>query len=259
MLHNAMAVLALFTTDRREVGVTEAAALLGRPKSTASRWLAALGDAGFLDVADAQGRYRLGARLIGLGQLARQATTLQSLARPLLVALTESTGETANLVVLADGAAVNVELVESPRQIKHVGWLGRQLPLHATSAGKALVAWLAPAERAAHLVPPFERLTERTITAPAALDTELARVRRAGYATAWGEFEADLVGVAAPVRDETGRVIGALTISAPLARVTRAAAPALAREVVAAAAALTTALGGASERPEQARPRRADR
>jgi IclR family transcriptional regulator, acetate operon repressor len=244
MLRNAMDVLELFSSERREIGVTEAAALLDRPKSTASRWLAALEDAGFLDAAVHQGRYRLGMRLIGLGQLARSATSLQELARPRLAELAAATGETANLVVLADGVAVNVELVESPRQVKHVGWLGRRLPLHATAAGKALIAWLDPAELAALLEPPLAALTARTMTDPAALAAELARVRERGYAEAWGELEEDLLGLAAPVLDETGRVVGALTISAPLARVPRDAAPRLAEQVRAAAASLTAALGG---------------
>jgi DNA-binding IclR family transcriptional regulator len=244
MLRNAMAVLGLFAERRREIGVSEAAELLDRPKSTVSRWLAALDDAGFVDRADGAGRYRLGMRLIGLGELARRSTSLQRLARPRLEALAQATGETSNLVILTDGVALNVELVESPRPIKHVGWLGRRLPLHATAAGKALLAWRDPAVVRQHARPPFERFTPATITRAPALGEELARVRRRGYATAWGELEPDLLGLAAPVRDHTGEVIGALTISAPLSRVPRRAERGLAREVMAAAADLTAAMGG---------------
>jgi DNA-binding IclR family transcriptional regulator len=247
MLRNAMAVLTLFSETRRELGVTEAAALLGRAKSTTSRWLTAMEDAGFLDRAGGEGRYRLAMRLAALGQLARQSTSLQQLARPRLEALAAATGESANLVVLDGAFAVNVELVESPRPIKHVGWLGRRLPLHATAAGKALLAWLEPAVAARHARAPFERLTPLTIVTAAAFRAELARVRRAGYASAWGEFEEDLVGIAAPVRDHAGDIVGALTISAPMARVPRKAVSRLAADVKREAAALTQALGGRAD------------
>lgn len=244
MLRNAMTVLSLFSESRKELGVSEAAELLGRAKSTTSRWLGAMAVAGFLDRDADSGRYRLGMRLAALGQLARQSTSLQQLARPRLAALAQATGESANLVVLSGGVAVNVELVESPRPIKHVGWLGRRLPLHATAAGKALLAWLEPAEAERHAASPLERLTALTITDPVALRQELTRVRQQGFAEAWGELEDDLVGLAAPVRDHAGGVVGAITISAPMARVARHAVPHLARDVMGAADSLTLALGG---------------
>jgi IclR family transcriptional regulator, acetate operon repressor len=244
MLRNAMTVLELFSETRRDVGVTEAAELLGRPKSTTSRWLAAMEEAGFLDREGGHGRYRLGMRLAAFGQLARQSTSLQQLARPCLSALAQATGESSNLVVLAGDVAVNVELVESPRPIKHVGWLGRRLPLHATAAGKALIAWRPAAEVERLVGRRPERLTARTIVDVAALHAELARVRALGWAEAWGELEDDLVGIASPVRDHAGAIVGALTISAPMARVSRKTMPVLAAEVVGAAAALTMALGG---------------
>lgn len=243
-----MDVLDLFTQQRRELGVTEAASLLGRPKSTVSRWLSAMEDAGFVDREPVSGRYRLGMRLAGLGQLARQSTSLQQHAHPHLVALAEATGETANLVLLSEGVAVNVEMVEGPRPIKHVGWLGRQLPLHATAAGKTLLAWL-PAGTVDRLVEvPMSRYTGLTVVVPSAFQEELARVREQGYAQAWGEFEDDLVGVGAPVRDHEEQVVAAVTISAPMARIARDSVPLLAREVVRHAEGLSASLGSSSAR-----------
>lgn len=243
-----MDVLDLFTPQRRELGVTEAASLLGRPKSTVSRWLSAMEDAGFVDREPVSGRYRLGMRLAALGQLARQSTSLQQHAHPHLVALAEATGETANLVLLSGGVAVNVEMVEGPRPIKHVGWLGRQLPLHATAAGKTLLAWLSPDIVDRVMRGPLVRYTALTVTAPSELREELARVREQGYAEGWGEFEDDLVGVGAPVRDHEEEVVAALTISAPMARMARSSVPLLARQVVLHAEGLSAALGSLSAR-----------
>jgi DNA-binding IclR family transcriptional regulator len=252
MLRKANEVLDLFTRSRREVGVVEAAALLGRPKSSTSRLLSEMEAHGLLDRDVGTGRYRLGMRLAALGELARQSTTVQRAAQAELAALAVATGETANLVVLSGREAVNVELVESPRPLKHVGWLGRRLPLHATAAGKALLSDHAPAEVRGLLEAPLRRYATGTITEVDAVVAEVAVARGRGYATAYAELEEDLAAVAAPVRDYAGRVAGALTLSAPTSRVGREQLAELGVEVVRAAGAVSRALGrpASRERPE---------
>ena len=243
MLRKAMEVLDLFGGERRELGVLEVAALLGRPKSTTSRWLAEMEKAGFLERDVASGRYRISMRLAALGELARQSTSVQRLARPALEALTAETGETSNLVVLSGKEAVNIEVVESPRPVKHTGWIGRRMPLHATSAGKALIAWLPPKQIRALIKGPLTRQARRTITSVAEYMRELEQVRALGYATAAAELEDDLSAVAAPVFDYAGGVAGALTISAPISRVPRDALAGLAPAVIKAAREVSAALG----------------
>lgn len=243
MLRQAMDVLRLYSPERRDLGVVETAELLDAPKSSVSRWLRAMAEAGFLVREPSSGRYRLSMDLAALGELARQATSLQRLARPLLEGLAAETGETSNLVILDRGAAVNVEVVQSPRPIKHVGILGRRLPLHATAAGKVLLAWLPAEERAALVAEPLRRHTERTICSRSALEDELERVRNAGTATAWKELEEDLAAASAPVRSHRGEVVAAITTSAPSSRVRQEALPDLAARVRTAADALSAALG----------------
>jgi DNA-binding IclR family transcriptional regulator len=182
-------------------------------------------------------------RLAALGELARQATSLQRLSRPALERLTASTGETSNLVILEDGEAVNVDVVESPRPLKHVGWLGRRLPKHATASGKTLLAWRSRDEVLSLLELPLRKFTHTTITEVDALLEQLAEIRRVGYSVAWKEFEEDLVGIAAPVRDFTGGVVGVLTIGAPISRVALTMVPALGLKVVAVADAVSKDLG----------------
>jgi IclR family transcriptional regulator, acetate operon repressor len=243
MLRNAMAVLALFSGERTSLGVVEAATLLDRPKSTLSRWLAAMEVAGFLERSDEHGRYHLSMRLAVLGEAARRATPLQRVALAALERLTAATGETSNLVVLSGDAAVNVLVVESPRPLKHVGWLGRRLPLHATAAGKALLAWRKGEDSARLLRGRLARHAGHTIVDASHLRAELALTRRRGYATAWGELEDDLAAVAAPVLGHAGQVLGAITISAPVSRVPRRALKALAPPVQDAARATSAAMG----------------
>jgi IclR family transcriptional regulator, acetate operon repressor len=243
MLGKAMNVLRLFSPLRRDLGVIEAAELLGTSKSTVSRWLSAMEQAGFLAREGSNGRYRLSMELAALGDLARQSTSLQRLARPALEQLTAATGETSDLVVLEGNEAVNVDMVESPQPVKLVGWLGRRLPLHATASGKVLLAWRDPAEVQALLRLPLQRFTNATVTSTDALLRELAEVRELGYAAACGELEEDLVGIAAPVQDRHGKIVGVISIGAPLSRVPGDSIPALAKQVGDAARSVSGQLG----------------
>jgi DNA-binding IclR family transcriptional regulator len=243
MLHQAMEVLELFTRARRELGVTEVAHALDRPKSTVSRWLAAMERADFLERDGDSGRYRVSLRLAALGEVARQTTTLQRLARPYLIALAERTGETANLTVLVGIEAVNVEVADSPRPVMHIGWVGRRLPVHATASGKVLLAHAGEAIVAAALAGGLARITPETITDAAMLRAELELVRERGYATVWAELERDLAAVAAPVRDHRGVVVAAIAIGGPVSRCAREQLLALAAHVMTAAHELSEMMG----------------
>lgn len=247
MLQSAMAVLRLFTPRRREIGVTEAAQLLGRPKSTLSRWLSDMEEAGFLDRDPDTGRYRVSMHLAAVGEMARQSTSLQRRARRALEQLTAATGETSNLVVLVGKEAVNIEAVESPHPVMHMGSVGRRFPPHASAAAKAILAWRTPEEVRALLELPLARCTPATITDPERLFRELAQVRERGYAVNWLELEEHLVAVGAPVRDHRGEVVAAVSISAPVSRMAREALPETGRHVVDAARALSAELGWRGE------------
>lgn len=243
MLRKAMEVLELFSPARRELGVIEVAEALGRPKSTVSRWMAAIAAAGFLDRDPTSARYRLSIRVAVLGELARQSTSLQRVARAELQRLTAATKETTSLAILVGNEGMNVEAVESPHPIMHVGWVGRRFPCHATAAGKALLAWRDAAEVRQLLPRRLPRLATRTIVEIDAFLHELERVRDRGYSTAWRELEDDLAAVGAPVWDHTGAVIGAVAVSAPVSRAPLRSLAALSVPVVRAAQAVSEQLG----------------
>lgn len=243
MLHQAMEVLRLYSPARPELGVVEAAELLGKSKSTVSRWLRQMSDAGFL-VRDAEtGRYRPSMELAALGELARRSTNLQRAARPVLNNLVEEEKETANLVILSGDQGVNVEGVQSPRSVQHMGVLGRRLPLHATAAGKVLLSGMGPQDREACLGRPLEAYTPRTVTDPDLLRAELEEVWERGYAVAWRELEEDMAAVSAPVHDHRGEVVAAVTVSVPTGRWKRARMEVLGQAVAAAATRLSVELG----------------
>lgn len=243
MLRKAMEVLELFSPTRHEIGVIEVAEELGKPKSTISRWLSNIAEAGFLDRDVETGRYRLSARLTALGEIARRSTSVQRIARLELQRLAEASGETANFAVLVGDHAMNLEAVDSPRLLMHVGWVGRRYPCHASAAGKTILAWRDPKDVRALLPRRLPKLTARTITGVDEFLHELTRVRERGYATAWRELEDDLAAIGAPVRDHTGAIIGAITISAPVSRAPLRALPTLSVPVVRAAHSVSEQLG----------------
>ena len=252
MLNQAIEVLELFTTSRRELGVAEVAKILGRSKSTVSGWMSAMHEVGLLDRGEEGGPYRLGIRLAALGDLAQRSTSVQRIARPLLEQLTRQTRETTSLNVLIGGEVVNAVSVESPQPIHSGGGVGIPMPIHATAAGKALVAW-KPQSEVRHLLPLLlTQFTPDTITDVETFMDDLARTRAQGYAVASGELAMDLAALSAPVRDSRGAVVGAISIAAPTSRVSGEKIPQLAQLLMEAAAAASAALGYRDFSPEVA-------
>ena len=169
-----------------ELGTNEVARRTGLNASTASRQLATLAAAGLVAHVEGSGRYRLGPRLVALGNVALAGLDVRELARPHLRALAETTGETATLSLPGDPDAVTVDFVQSAASVQSVARLGRPSVAHATAAGKVVLAFGEVA------LPPGElrRFTAATITDRAALTVEIEGVRRrrlrAGAARAGG-------------------------------------------------------------------------
>ena len=207
----ALTILGAFDDASLERGVGDLAARLGVHASTASRLAATLAAHGFLEREGETGSFRLGPELIRLGLLAAGGSSLIATARPAMEELASETAETVVLSVASGSSAVDVAQVDARYLIGGRSWVGRRLPLHATSDGKVLLAWGAAARAAGRL----DAVTKRTITDRAELEAELARVRSRGFATAVGELEEGLNGVAAPIFSRDGACAAALNVSAP--------------------------------------------
>jgi DNA-binding IclR family transcriptional regulator len=181
----------------------------GLNRSTVWRILATLEDEGLVDRDAATNRYSIGHAVTRLA--AAGAESFPRLARPHLEELSRQTGETVSLAVPRRLQLVYVDQVQAPH-VMAADWLGRAVPLHATSTGKALLAWLPPEELDVALSQPLARFTERTITERVRLQDELERVRRRGYALSRGELEADLWGASAPVLDRRRRAMAVVSV-----------------------------------------------
>ena len=181
----------------------------GLNRSTAWRILATLEDEGLVERDPATGRYEIGYALVALGAAAGHDPLVRR-ARPALRALAEACLETASLAVPRGMQLVYVDQVQAPH-VMAADWLGRATPLHATSTGKALLAWLSEDDIGAALPGRLERFTDTTITTRAVLRGELAQVRERGYAVSRGELEPALWGVSAPVLDG-GRPVAVVSV-----------------------------------------------
>ncbi len=240
----AAALLLALGESQGEAGVTELARRLGLHKSTASRLLATLEKRGLVEQDEESGKYRLGLVVIRLAERAERTLDLRSIAMPELERLARLTHETAALGILDEDLLLTVGQVDGPNLVAVGDWTGRTCALHCVAAGKVLMAALAEREVMRLVRAGLDRYTERTITELEPLLAELARIRRRGYATAIGEFELALNGVAAPVHDARGTVVAAAYVWGHAFRLTPARLPELAGEVRETAAAISVRLGG---------------
>ncbi|MEU6680533.1 IclR family transcriptional regulator [Streptomyces sp. NPDC046925] len=226
-----------------EAGVTEIADELGVHKSTAFRLLGVLENRGLVGQAKDRGKYFLGAGVLRLAGAAAVRLDISQEGGPVCRDLADELGETVNIAILDDDAAVNIMQARGPASVTAQNWLGRRTPLHATSSGKILLAHLPTTLREGLIARTLPRLTEHTVTGTVALRGDLEAVVEQGYAIAVEELEVGLAAVAAPVRAHDGKVIGALSASGPVYRLTDDRLTELAKRTVAAAVELSRRMG----------------
>ncbi|WP_405569770.1 IclR family transcriptional regulator [Streptomyces sp. NBC_01167] len=226
-----------------EAGVTEIADELGVHKSTAFRLLGALENRGLVTQSKERGKYCLGAGMLRLAGAAAVRLDISQEGTPLCRELADEVGETVNIAILDDDAAVNVAQARGAASVTTYNWLGRRTPLHATSSGKVLLAHAPTAVRERLFAAGLERYTERTVTSPADLDSQLAEAAEQGFAIAAEELEIGLNAVAAPVHTHDGTVIGAISASGPAYRLGEALLPKLAKRTMAVAEELSRRMG----------------
>lgn len=229
---------------RRRQGLTvaELARALHRDKSAVSRQLGPLVALGLVERTP-DGRHHVGWRLFTLAAKAGDERLLL-LAPPVMRRLAGLTNERVHLSVLHGRDVLTVLSESSQQMIEAVGWVGRTSPVYCTSSGRALL--FDHSDEAVHSLLDGMPFTQGT-NAPKDVDALLVRLREArkrGFATVTGEFAADLVAVAAPIRDFSGRIIAALNVSAPSFRLARQL-NSTGQQVAAAAAHLTSTIASA--------------
>ena len=236
----ALALLEALAASPAGLGVGELARSIGVSPSSASRLLATLEDGGLVR-RSARGPFQLGVRLLALADSATEGLEVRELAAPALRELVASTGETATLSIPGTEAAVTVDFISGPGAVTSRARIGRPSVPHATAVGKVLLAFAAnPPARPAVL----QRYTDRTIVDRDELASQLAAVRRRGWAEATGERDPELHAVAAPVFARGGVLTAIIGVQGPAGRFTRARMREVRPTLVDAARRLSVELGG---------------
>ena len=240
---NAIRLTKAFSEHEYEMGISALAQRLGLAKSTVHRLATTLVEYDILEQNRETGKYRLGLALFELGTLVRRKMNVMNEAQGEIHALAEASGETVQLAILDHLSVLYIRIRESNQAVRMSSGLGSRAPAHCTSVGKALLAF-QPAELVRQVIDNgLKRYTEKTIVEPEALQQELASIRTRGFALDDEEVEVGLRCVAAPIRDHSGRVIAAISVAAPVQRMSKKQVQATIPSVVAAADAISRRLG----------------
>jgi DNA-binding IclR family transcriptional regulator len=253
VLLNGIGVLQSFSVDEPVLGVTEIARRVGLHKSTVSRTLATLEQAGLVERDTKSGRFQLGIGVIGLAGPLLANLDVRRVARSALEALTQRTQETSALMLWSGFEAVSVEQVASPRNVKHTSPIGTRYGTHPSASVQVFLAYLPEGQVRAVLERGLPQFSERTVVDVERYIARLAEARRRGWAVNDGETSLEEIGLAAPIRDHRDEVVAAVLLSAPRFRVSGPLLDEYGEAVRQAADEITARLGGrTSERIEAA-------
>jgi DNA-binding IclR family transcriptional regulator len=221
VIGRAVQLLSAFTLDRPKLSLAQMVQMTGLSKTTTFRVMTSLVEGG-LCTHDAETlKYSLGVKLIQLAEICRRQFTIRELAVPVMEELRDMVGETVVLSVRRGDLRVQVDAVEGLHQMRRIAEPGLQAPLYAGAASRMLLAGMSEPEIDAYLdrttlVP----LQKNTLTKPALLRAELARIRAQGYAESGNEVLEGGRALAAPITGISGMTIGVLDIITPENRYT---------------------------------------
>lgn len=205
-VEKAIHLLDLLRAQGEPLTLTELYRQTGWPKSTIHGLLSTMRASGLIEQRE-DGRYWLGIRLFEYGCAVSNAWDIGTIARPYLVSVCQTLGESVFLSVLNRGAVVTLAEEESKASLRVVSEVGARLPIHCTSQGKLFLANVSQAE-CRRILKNADRkaYTPHTLTELEQLAPELQRIREQGYAIENGEYKIGLRSVSAPIRDAAGEV-----------------------------------------------------
>jgi DNA-binding IclR family transcriptional regulator len=216
---HALDLLEQFHGDVDELGVTELSKRLKLHKNNVFRLLATLESRGYIEQNRATENYRLGLKSLELGQTFIKQMGLLRQAKPILEKLVKECNETSYVAIFKEGYSVYLDVVETDLTVRVVSRVGSRLPSYCTASGKVHLAYMSEEDIDAVLAPrELKAYTPTTFTDRQALKKELRQVAEQGYAIDNEELDPGVRCVAAPIRDYTRRIVGAVSISGPSMR-----------------------------------------
>ena len=210
-IQRAFDILEVLATERDGMGVTQLGEKLDLHKSTVHRLLNTMMSLGYIDKKPITGVYCLGMKFVELASLYLGSVELKAEANYYIREYIDRIGLPIQMAILSDGEALYIEKVEQSNSIRIYAEIGRRVPIHCSSVGKALVFDYSDEEIAEmYKDRPMEKFTEHTMTNIADLIADINLARERGWSYNRGEFEADVKSVAAPIYDYRGVIIAAI-------------------------------------------------
>lgn len=251
VLQKALAILEELSESETGVGIVKLAQISRLPPTTTHRILRTLLQAGYIRQ-DESKKYGLGMKVVRLARSFLNGQDLKKLGTPYLEELRNKTGETAHLLVKEGDDVLCMENVESGNNMKVTLPVGSRSPLYCTAAGKLFLAEFDEQELSSYLArTETRRFTSQTLTTHKELKKEKAKIQRQGYASDNEEYAVGVKCVAAPVRDISKGIIGALGISGPSARIANKRLEEFAGIVVSAARGLSEVISNIDSKAKQ--------
>ncbi|SEE94308.1 IclR family transcriptional regulator [Ruania alba] len=215
-VERALSLLSAFSDERPEFRISELGAMAGLGQSTASRLVSALEGLGYLVQDPRSGLYRLGPKLVTLAGVALNQSPVLHQARQAAQNLAHRLGLGVNIAERHGDEYFYLAHFEGPRAPRNFTLLGRSGPLHATGLGKSLVCDMSREQLQGLLGDTLHAFTPHTVTGVEALADAVREVRLRGYATEVEELAFGRACLAAPIRDRSGAIVAALSVSGPL-------------------------------------------
>jgi DNA-binding IclR family transcriptional regulator len=254
-LERGLRILELLPKSRGGLTLSQLTRYLALPKSSVHCLLHTLEEAGYVYRDADSGKYRVSLRVCALAQMALNGIGLREQAKPYLQNLAKTIHMTVHLAVMEQGACILIEKVSPPEVTRIATWTGKHLSLHCTAVGKVLAAYL-PEEQLDALIREqgLLRHNDNTICSPHRLKRELATIRQRGYALDDEEEEINVRCLGAPILDERGQAIAAISLVGTTTQVHDGNVEQLARQLVATASEIARHVGGVDETQNTALP-----
>ncbi len=242
-VERALQILGCFDDENPERGVSEIAQAVGLHKATTHRIVTTLLNYGYLERTDDDQRYRLGLRLASLGFKVMRRMDLRREALPYMNQLVEQWDETCDLSIFDRGQVFYVEVLRGSHALTIAAAVGLRLPAHCTASGKLFLAHLPAEELEDFLSKPIHAYTGNTITSPDVLRQQLKTIRQQGYGFDNEELEAGIRAIAAPIQNNRGDIIAAMSIPGPSNRMTDDRIPQITASLIETAQAISRRMG----------------
>ncbi|KLU63429.1 transcriptional regulator KdgR [Peptococcaceae bacterium CEB3] len=217
-VERAILILELFSNRDSELALSEISHRLSLNKSTAFGILSTLEHYNFVQKASDTGKYKLGIKLLELGNMVLEQMDLRQIARPYLDELVAKFSETSHLAVLDGYEVVYIDKVDSDRSIRMNSEVGSRRPGYCTGVGKAILSYLPDDQWKKHLPPSLEKFTPNTIISQESLLEEMKHIRQKGFSEDNEEIEEGLSCVGVPIFNQGNQVIASISVSGPTAR-----------------------------------------